>query len=163
MLVRPTETNPAASRRATTGAWAVAGGASASAREPAAVVSPATFEQILQADRNAGIPARRAPGTAQRVDRVRLRARRIGMDADEGAATLACGIGDAREAILDQRAGGEGAGRERVGRGFDRVHPATLRCRSLPCKRRLSVDSPRRAGGTSAAGNPDTFDRSLRR
>ncbi len=83
-------------------------------------------EQVLQTDRDAGIARRRPSGPTQRVDGVGLPPRRLGIDADEGAAALARRIGDAAETVLHQRAGGGGSGRERVGGGFERVHRATL-------------------------------------
>src|ERR1051325_10599409 len=54
MLVLPTITAPAARSRATTGASALAGGASSSALEPASVVSPATLHKFLI---DTGMPA----------------------------------------------------------------------------------------------------------
>ena len=54
MLVRPIGISPAASRRAITGAWEVAGGASASTTDPAGVGSPATSNKSLMLT---GMPA----------------------------------------------------------------------------------------------------------
>ena len=73
------------------------------ARRPAPATRPRValardVEQILQADRDAGIAARRAAHPAQRVHRVGRRARLIGVDVDERAAALAGRVGDARQA-----------------------------------------------------------------
>jgi hypothetical protein len=56
MFTRPIGTNPAASIRCTTGAFAPAGGALAKARDPAGVGSPAMSNRSFSAT---GIPAQR--------------------------------------------------------------------------------------------------------
>ncbi len=84
------------------------------------------IEQILQADGNAGVAARCAPDATQRVHRVGRRARLVGVDGDEHAAPLAAGVGDPRQASLDQLARGDAAGFEGIGAFLDRLHCATL-------------------------------------
>ena len=126
MLVRPITTNPAVqhalhhrgvgARRRGVGQHLGAG-----RRRLAGDV-----EQVLHAERDAGVAGRGAAGAAQRVDGVGLGAGLLGMDAQEGAAALARRILDAGEAILHQLAGGGGAGGQRRGEFVNGVHGATV-------------------------------------
>ena len=84
MLVRPTITAPARFRRATATASELAGGASASTREPARVGWPSISNRSLT---DTGMPASgdsTVPARAQTVVRVGGGAGAVGIDFDEG-------------------------------------------------------------------------------
>ena len=162
MLMRPIGTKPAASMRCTTGAFALAAGrvgqhARAGRRRLAGDV-----EQVLQRDRNAGVAARRPPRCAQRVHRVRHGARLVGVDLDEGARALAGGIGDARQAFLDQCAAGRAAVGQGLGEFVDPAHDAASR---VPMRRMHMTDTPAKpvllTGASGALGR--VLAKSLRR
>ena len=71
---------------------------------------------------NAGVAAGFAAGAAQRVHRVRHRARLLGVHLDEGARAFAVRIGDAGEALLHQRPAAGAAVGQGLGVFFDRAH-----------------------------------------
>ncbi len=80
------------------------------------------IEQVLQADRDAGIAARRAADTAQRIHRIGHRARLLGMHLDEGARSFAIRFRDACQTRFHQRAAGHRSGRQTLSALFDRLH-----------------------------------------
>ena len=65
-----------------------------------------------------------AAGAAQCVHRVSHRARLIGMNLDERARAFAVRVGDARQALLHQRATGGASVGQGLGVLLDRAHDA---------------------------------------
>ena len=101
ILVLATITAPAARRRRTTGASALAGGASAQDLRTRARRLALDVEQILDADDRAVEGAERYALLGACIGGIRGGARRIGVEREAGARALALRIGDTDKRLLE--------------------------------------------------------------
>ena len=84
-------------------------------------------EQVLQADRNAGVAAGLTARPAQRVHRIGCCARLLGVNLDERACAFTVRVGNAGQALFHQCAAGGAAVGQVLGVLLDRAHDAASR------------------------------------